>query len=92
MEMKIVNERGIAALKAWIEATRGEDELGPLAETDARALDAWCVEAEESMLAGNAPMVEMSELQTRSHLPETFTLPENCIEIVEVRENAEANT
>jgi len=92
MKMKIVNEKGIAALKAWIEATRGEDEAGPLAETDARALEAWAAEAEDSMLAGNEPMVEMSEWHTRSHLPETFTLPENCIEIVEVRENAEANT
>ena len=78
--MKIVNEKGISSLKRWIEATRGEDEFGPLAKTDARALDAWACEAEESMLAGNPPMVEMSRHMSQSGRPETFTLSVDMIE------------
>ena len=78
--MKIVNEKGVSALKLWVESVRGEDEAGPLAETDARALEAWCVEAEESMLAGNPPVVEMSEHMSRSGRPETFTLSADMVE------------
>jgi hypothetical protein len=80
--MKIVNEKGVSALKRWIESVRGEDEAGPLAETDARALEAWCVEAEESMLAGNPPVVEMSGHMSRSGRPETFTLSADMVEAV----------
>jgi hypothetical protein len=78
--MKFVNEKGVSALKRWIESTRGEDEFGPLAETDPRALNAWACEAEESMLAGNPPVVEMSQHMSRSGRPETFTLDEDMID------------
>jgi hypothetical protein len=77
--MKFVNGKGMAALKNWIEQTRGEDEIGPLADSDPTALNWWCIEAEESMLAGNPPNVEMSQHQTRSGRPETFTLGDDMI-------------
>ena len=77
--MKTVNAKGIAALKVWIEKTSAEDDAGPLCRTDSKALDAWAVEAEESMLAGNQPIVEMSHLSTRSGRPETFTLTAEMI-------------
>ena len=78
--MKRVNEKGMAAIKHWIEATRGEDDFGPLAETDARALEAWADEAERSMDRGNPQaMVEMSQHMSRSGRPETFTLGEDMV-------------
>lgn len=77
--MKFVNEKGISAIKRWIEQTRAEDELGPLADSDPTAINWWCVEAEESMLAGNPPIVEMSKHQTRSGRPETFALTDDMI-------------
>jgi len=77
--LRIVNERGMAALKSWIEKTSGEDEAGLLCLTDSKALNAWAIEAEESMLAGNPPMVEMSHFHTRSGKTETFTLSAEMI-------------
>ena len=71
---KRINEAGIKALKTWIETTSLPDH----SSTDARALDAWCNEAEESMGNGNPPMVEMSHLHTVSGATETFTVPENA--------------
>lgn len=75
-----VNETGIAAIKRWIEETSLPDHC----HTDARNLDAWCREAEESMGNGNPPMVEMSKLHTISGAPETFVVPTNGIYEVEV--------
>jgi len=77
--MRIVNDKGIAALKKWIEETRAEDDFGFLCGTDAEALNAWAEEAEDSMLAGNPPIVEMHEMNTRSGRPETFTLSSEMI-------------
>jgi len=77
--MKTVNAKGLAALKAWVEKTSGADDAGPLCLTDSRALNAWAAEAEESMLAGNPPIVEMSPFHTRSGRPETFTLSSEMI-------------
>ncbi len=77
--MKTVNEKGLAALKVWIEKTSAQDDAGPLCLTDSKALDAWAAEAEESMLVGNPPMVEMSHLHTQSGRPETFTLSAEMI-------------
>lgn len=73
--VKRVNDRGIRALKSWIEATSMPDHC----HTDAENLDAWCREAEESMGNGNPPMVEMSDLDTISGRPETFTIPADGI-------------
>ena len=77
--MKTVNEKGIVALKNWIEATTASDDFGPLCRTDEKSLDAWATEAEQSMFAGNPPIVEMSEFCTRTGKPETFTLSEDEI-------------
>lgn len=77
--IKTVNPKGISALKAWVEKTRAEDDAGPLALTDARALDAWARDAEESMANGNPPMVEMPASHSKTGRPETFTLPADCI-------------
>lgn len=78
--MKMVNEKGIAALKKWIEATRNEEHYENL---NSRELDAWACEAEESMGNGNPPMVEMKGNATLSGVPETFTLPADCVYEVE---------
>jgi hypothetical protein len=77
--MRMVNEKGIAALKAWVEKTRAEDDAGHLALTDERALDAWAQEAEESMANGGPPLVEMPASHSKTGKPETFTLSESCI-------------
>jgi hypothetical protein len=82
--IKQVNERGIQYLTAWIIATTKTDEAGPACKTDAREIDAWCTEAEESMGAGNPPVVEMSEINTASGTPETFTIPVDGITEVEI--------
>ena len=68
---KRINEKGIAALKKWIESVSLPDHC----HTDARNLDTWCTEAEESMGNGNPPLVEMSHLHTISGVTETFTVP-----------------
>lgn len=66
-----VNEKGLRYLADWINATANDDHR----HTDARNLDAWAMEAEESMGAGNPPMVEMQAPATLSGNPETFTIP-----------------
>jgi hypothetical protein len=73
--VKRVNDKGIQALKSWIEATSMPDHC----HTDPVELEAWCREAEESMGNGNPPMVEMSDLHTISGRPETFTIPADGI-------------
>lgn len=78
--MKVVNEKGISAIKRWIESTRGEDEFGPLAETDPRALNAWACEAELAMLQGQPPVIEMHRHMSKTRRPETFTLTEDMID------------
>lgn len=77
--MKIVNDKGIAALKRWIEETSLKDGFGARCRTDSEALNVWAEEVEESMLAGNPPMVEMHRMNTRSGRPETFTLSPEMI-------------
>jgi hypothetical protein len=37
-------------------------------------LDAWCIEAEESALNGNLPLIEMQAISTRSGRTETLLL------------------
>ena len=68
--MKFVNENGLQQLKAWILQTAKEGH----ACVDAKNLDAWASEAEESMGSGNPPMVEMKAIATTSGVPETFTI------------------
>jgi hypothetical protein len=77
--MKKVNEIGLGYLKAWIEKTAAVDECGSLHPVDAKNLDAWADEAEENMLWGNPPTVEMNEIATASGVAETFTIPEDGI-------------
>ena len=82
--VKMVNEKGIAALRTWIKDIRAVDDAGPLADADSRALEFWAQEAEQSMANGNPPTVEMHASHSRTGRPETFTLPADCIEQVEV--------
>lgn len=77
--VKVVNAKGIAAIRTWIQDIRAVDGAGPLALTDARALDAWAQEAEQSMANGNLPTVEMPATHSKTGRPETFTLPADCI-------------
>lgn len=83
-----VNEQGLKYLKAWIEATADADEAGPLQNTDSKSLDAWACEAEEAMGNGNPPIVEMSANVTTSRTSETFIIPADGVEWVEVEEDA----
>ncbi len=46
--IRLVNEKGLRHLAAWINATANDDHR----HTDPQNLDAWASEAEESMGAG----------------------------------------
>lgn len=78
-----ITGEGLALLKAWIEEKTRHDEAGPVHSTDPDNLNAWACEAEESVLNGNLPMVEMQDISTRSGLTETLTLPRHCVEWVD---------
>jgi hypothetical protein len=75
-----LNAEGLALLKQWIEDKACHDEAGPVHGIDSDNLNAWANEAEESVLNGNLPMVEMQSISTQSGLTETLTLPRHCIE------------
>ena len=77
--MWCVNTTGIKAIKEWITNTTAHDDAGPLCSTDIKALDAWASEAEESFENCGSATIEMSEYQTRSGTPETFTLSLNML-------------
>jgi hypothetical protein len=83
MKTARVNARGLEYIKAWITATAGNDDAGPLQNTDARALDAWACEAEESMNNGNPPLIEMNAIATASGHTETFSIPSDGVEWLE---------
>lgn len=70
-----VNEKGLRYLSAWINATANDEHR----HTDPDNLNAWADEAEESMGAGNPPLVEMQAPATLSGRPETFTVPDDGI-------------
>jgi len=70
----VVNARGLAFIKAWVKQTTKQDAFGPVHDVDPRNLDAWCVEAEESALNGNLPLIEMQSISTRSGRTETLLL------------------
>ena len=78
-----LNAEGLALLKQWIEDKTAHDEAGPLHGVDPNNLNAWANEAEESVLNGNLPVVEMQSISTRSGLTETLILPRHCIEWVD---------
>ena len=70
-----VNEKGLHHLANWINATANDDHR----HTDQDNLDWWAREADESMAAGNPPVVEMQAPATLSGAPETFTIPPDGI-------------
>ena len=77
--MEYINSKGMEYLRTWIIATTRSDEFGPYHSPDARNLDAWATEAEESLAAGNGAHVEMNEIATRSGRTETFIVPADGI-------------
>lgn len=77
--MQHINERGIQYLKNWIIETTKTDEIGPYHHVDARNLDAWASEAEQSLANGNPAMVEMNHIATQSGRTETFIVPDDGI-------------
>ena len=90
--MKVkVNDRGWAALKAWIEATRGEDDFGFLHSTTDMDMEYWCRDVEASTLiegecflvrvAGKLPIAVMGAGATRSGREESFTLSEDMLTV-----------
>ena len=70
----VVNARGLALIKAWVKQTTKHDAFGPAHDVGPRSLDAWCIEAEESALNGNLPLIEMQAISTRSGRTETLLL------------------
>ena len=70
-----VNEKGLHHLANWINSTANDDHR----HTDPDNLDWWAREADESMAAGNPPVVEMQAPATLSGAPETFTIPPDGI-------------
>ena len=78
-----VTGEGLGLIKSWVEEKTRHDEAGPVHGTDPDNLNAWANEAEESVLNGNPPMIEMRSISTRSGLPETLTLPRHCVEWVD---------
>jgi len=70
-----VNEKGLRHLANWINSTANDDHR----HTDPDNLDWWAREADESMAAGNPPVVEMQAPATLSGAPETFTIPPDGI-------------
>jgi hypothetical protein len=71
-----VNDRGWAYIKAWILATKNDDQEYSF---DSRAAEVWCSEAEESMGNGNPPIVEMLANATLSGRTETFIVPNDGV-------------
>lgn len=71
-KVKFVNTTGYEALKMWIAETAKPDCLG----THRQAMAAWCDEAEQAIISGKPPMVEMKARHSRSGFPETFTVPD----------------
>lgn len=78
-----ITAEGLALIKSWVEEKTRHDEAGPVYQTDPDNLNAWAEEAEEAVLNGNLPVVEMQSISTRSGLTETLTLPRHCIEWVD---------
>ena len=86
-----VNDRGWVALKAWIEATRGEDDFGFLHATTDSAMEYWCRDVEASTLiegecflvgvAGRLPTAIMGAEATRSGREESFTLSADMLTV-----------
>lgn len=83
--IKRVSDKGWLKIVEWIKATKNDDQEYRF---DAKAAEAWCSEAEESMAAGNPPMVEMPGNATASGNPETFTVPADCIYEIDPDETA----
>jgi len=80
--MKVkVNDRGWAALKEWIEATRGEDDFGFLHTTTDRDMEYWCRDVEEALMAGDAAIAVMTPEATRSGREESFTLSSDMLTV-----------
>lgn len=81
MIYKQINTKGWFYIKAWILATKNEDQNYLF---DSQSAEAWCSEAEESMNNGNPAMVEMPANATLSGSCETFTVPDDGI--IEINE------
>ena len=79
MEIKTINDIGFECIRTWVIETRGEDDAGPYYLADDRAIEYWCRDAEESLAAGNAALIEMSATSTRSGRTETFIVPDSGI-------------
>lgn len=72
--MKTINEKGLAAIAQW------------LAEKHKRPADvagregAWASDAEQSMLNGNPPLIEIRAWDAVSGHTECFRVPDECID------------
>lgn len=79
----VVTPAGLSLIKQWVEEKTWHDGGGPVHRTDPDNLNAWANEAEQAVLNGNSPTIEMHGMSTRSGVTETFTLPRYCIEWVD---------
>ena len=78
MKIGFVNTVGQRQLAEWVKKNSN------LTMDTPEKIEAWCREAEDSLGAGNPPMVEMSAKWAFSNRPETFTVSPEGIDWVEV--------
>lgn len=68
MEIKMINEKGLAEIRAFLKANHKQDFF-----TD-EMISAWASDAEQAMGNGNPPLIEIPKWDTYSGRPETFTI------------------
>lgn len=66
----IINENGLAEIREWLQSVAND----PAHYDTDRALHAWAEKAEESMVAGNGPHIELAARHAIMGVPLTFTV------------------
>ena len=84
----VINHKGLALIKQWVEKTTRVDDAGPLHSTDPRNLDAWADDAERHLNdMENGAWIEMLAHSTRSGQTEVLTLSPDCFYFVDEPRN-----
>ena len=84
----VINHKGLALIKHWVEKTTRVDDAGPLHSTDPRNLDVWADDAERHLnYMENGAWIEMLAHSTRSGQTEVLTLSPDCFYFVDEPRN-----
>ena len=84
----VINHKGLALIKQWVEKTTRVDDAGPLHSTDQRNIDAWADDAERHLNdMENGAWIEMLAHSTRSGQTEVLTLSPDCFYFVDEPRN-----